>query len=182
MGDLGSSPGLEKSPGERNGYPLQCSCLENLTDRGAWWATVHGVPKIWTHKRLTLILWLSQTSLPVCLPSSGWGNLWKSGLPLVSDRTFPSPAHVLQPACWDPTSFLLSILLPSFTLITFHLYWEWISPLLQPLCMTSSFPHQNKCSWRQLIEHTLSCIFAEDLKTLRISWRCSLASAVHLFC
>ena len=35
-GDLGSIPGLGKSPGERNGYPLQCSCLENSMDRGAW--------------------------------------------------------------------------------------------------------------------------------------------------
>ena len=33
------------SPGERNGNPLQYSCLENSTDRGAWWATVHGITK-----------------------------------------------------------------------------------------------------------------------------------------
>ena len=43
-GDLGSIPGL-RSPGEGNGYPLQYSCLENSMDRGAWWATVHGVTK-----------------------------------------------------------------------------------------------------------------------------------------
>ena len=36
-------PGLGRSPGEGNGNPLQCSCLENPMDRGAWWATVHGV-------------------------------------------------------------------------------------------------------------------------------------------
>ena len=41
----GSIPGLERSPGEGNGYPLQYSCLENSMDRGAWWATVHGVTK-----------------------------------------------------------------------------------------------------------------------------------------
>ena len=35
-GDLGSIPGLGRSPGERNGSPLQCSCLENPMDRGAW--------------------------------------------------------------------------------------------------------------------------------------------------
>ena len=40
--DPGSIPGLGRSPGERNGNPLQCSCLENSTDRGVWWATVHG--------------------------------------------------------------------------------------------------------------------------------------------
>ena len=44
-GDLGSIPGLGRSPGEGNGNPLQYSCLENPTDRGAWQATVHGVPK-----------------------------------------------------------------------------------------------------------------------------------------
>ena len=44
-GDLGSIPGLGRSPGEGNGNPLQYSCLENPMDRGAWWATVHGVLK-----------------------------------------------------------------------------------------------------------------------------------------
>ena len=44
-GDPGSIPGLGKSPGEGNGNPLQYSCLENSMDRGAWWATVHGVAK-----------------------------------------------------------------------------------------------------------------------------------------
>ena len=46
-GDPGSIPGLGRSPGEGNGYPLQYSCLENSMDRGAWWATVHGVTKSW---------------------------------------------------------------------------------------------------------------------------------------
>ena len=41
-GDVDSIPGPGKSPGEGNGNPLQCSCLENPMDRGAWWATVHG--------------------------------------------------------------------------------------------------------------------------------------------
>ena len=44
-GDLGLIPGSERSPGEGNGNPLQYSCLENPMDRGAWWATVHGVAK-----------------------------------------------------------------------------------------------------------------------------------------
>ena len=42
-GDLGSIPGLERSPGDGNGNPLQYSCLENPVDRGAWWAAAHGV-------------------------------------------------------------------------------------------------------------------------------------------
>ena len=44
-GDPGSVPALERSHGEGNGYLLQCSSLENPMDRGAWWATVHGVAK-----------------------------------------------------------------------------------------------------------------------------------------
>ena len=44
-GDMGLSPGLGRYPGERNGNPLQYSCLGNSMDRGAWWATVHGVAK-----------------------------------------------------------------------------------------------------------------------------------------
>ena len=41
-GDPGSISESGRSPGEGNGYPLQYSCLENFTDRRAWWATVHG--------------------------------------------------------------------------------------------------------------------------------------------
>ena len=48
-GDLGSIPGSGRCPGEGNGYPLQYplqySCLENSTDRGAWQAIVHGITK-----------------------------------------------------------------------------------------------------------------------------------------
>ena len=47
-GDPGSIPGLGKSPGEGNGNPLQY-CLENSMDRGAWWASVHGIAKSQTY-------------------------------------------------------------------------------------------------------------------------------------
>ena len=43
--DAGSIPESGRCPGEGNGNPLQYSCLGNLRDRGAWWATVHGVTK-----------------------------------------------------------------------------------------------------------------------------------------
>ena len=46
-GDLGSIPGSERSSGKGNGNLLQYSCLENPMDRGAWWATVHWVAKIY---------------------------------------------------------------------------------------------------------------------------------------
>ena len=47
-GDLGSVPGLRRSPGEGNGNLLQYSCLEKPMDRGAWWNIVHGLAKSWT--------------------------------------------------------------------------------------------------------------------------------------
>ena len=52
------SLGQEESPGEGNGNPLQHSCLEKPTNRGAWQATVHGVAKSWTQtEQLTLSLY-----------------------------------------------------------------------------------------------------------------------------
>ena len=67
-GDLGSIPGSWRCPGEGNGYPLQYSCLENSMDRGARWATVHGVAKSQTqHFHFTF------------MPSPG-GSLWPSPL------------------------------------------------------------------------------------------------------
>ena len=54
---VGSIPGSGRSPGGGHGNPLQCSCLENPMDRGAWWATVQRVAKSWT--------WLKQLSMHV---------------------------------------------------------------------------------------------------------------------
>ena len=51
-GSAGLIPGSRKSPGEGNGNPLQYSCLENPMDRGAWWATVHGIAKSQTRLRV----------------------------------------------------------------------------------------------------------------------------------
>ena len=56
VGDQCSVPGLGRSPGEGNGYPLRYSCLENCMDRGAWWGTVHGSD---TTEWLTLLLSLA---------------------------------------------------------------------------------------------------------------------------
>ena len=47
-GGMNSDPGWGRSPGGGNGNPLQYSCLGNPIDRGACWATVHGVAKSWT--------------------------------------------------------------------------------------------------------------------------------------
>ena len=58
-GDLVSIPALGRSPGGEHGNPLQYSCLEKPMDRGAWWATVHGVTK-----SRTGLKWLSMHSHP----------------------------------------------------------------------------------------------------------------------
>ena len=44
--DLGSIPGLGRSPGGGHGNPLQYSCLDKTVDRGAWWVTVHAVSRV----------------------------------------------------------------------------------------------------------------------------------------
>ena len=51
--DLGSIPGSVRFLGEQNGYPIQCSCLENSVDRGALWVIVRGVAESDTTEQLT---------------------------------------------------------------------------------------------------------------------------------
>ena len=63
-GDLGSIPALGRSPGEGNGYPLQCSCLENSMDRGAWRVTAHGITKSWP--QLSDFHFIEVKALKVC--------------------------------------------------------------------------------------------------------------------
>ena len=95
--DLGSISGLGRSPGEGNGNPLQYSSLENLMDRGAWQATVHGVAKSRT--------WLSNEAHRHA--TMFWAHLqvlrterWLNPLWFPSDL-LPFPTQLLQP-CWPP--------------------------------------------------------------------------------
>ena len=76
--DTSSIPGSGRSPGRESGYPLQYSCLENPMDRGAWWATVHGVSKSQTR--------LKQVSMHTCERGLLWPNTTTARVTLL-DRT-----------------------------------------------------------------------------------------------
>ena len=106
VGDLSSIPGLGRSPGERNGYLFQYSCLENSRDRGAWRATAHSISKS-PNRTERLSLWLLQlnsslsslNSLP-CLPSPSLPPSFKVSAILVAywQQIFwnlPALAHIL---------------------------------------------------------------------------------------
>ena len=101
IGDLGLIPGLRRSSGEGNGYPLQYSCLENSMDREDWWGTVNGSQsQTWwvTNAFYTVYLgvWVySSLRCLKCHVRKSWGWTWGGkasfNLPLASHR-----------ACWHP--------------------------------------------------------------------------------
>ena len=81
-----SIPGRGRPPGEWNGTPFQYSCLENSMDRGAWWATVHGIARVW-HVLATkppTTTWL-QGCLHSFLGCLGWPSAEPKGLVLGVD-------------------------------------------------------------------------------------------------
>ena len=110
--------------GEKNGNPLQCSCLENPRDRGAWWASVYGVTQSRTQlKRLSSSSSSSSTVSPVPfiedavfallyilasfvknkVPIGSWDYFWAFCLvPLVYISVF-----VPVPYCLDDCSFVV---------------------------------------------------------------------------
>ena len=74
--DPGSVPGLGRSSGEGNGYLLQYSCMQNSTDRGAWWATVRVVTERQTGLTLSLFIHLN-TATNTSYPGDVDMVLWK---------------------------------------------------------------------------------------------------------
>ena len=73
-GDMGSIPGLGRPSGEGNGNSLQYSCLGNPMDRGAWWATVHGVAKCQTRQKQLSMRTRSPSHKPwTRSPRLAWG-------------------------------------------------------------------------------------------------------------
>ena len=63
-GDPGLIPGLGRTHGEGNSYPLQYCCLQNFMDRGAWWTMVQRVTESDTTERLTLSLSQGDHTMP----------------------------------------------------------------------------------------------------------------------
>ena len=82
-GKCGSSefdPGSGRSPGEGNGNPLHSSCLENPMDRGAWWATAHGIAESNTAERLTLLQKYKRWALYINMGKLKLEDLGRSGI------------------------------------------------------------------------------------------------------
>ena len=73
--DVSLIPGLGRSPGGENGNPLQYSCLESPTNRGAWWATGHRVAKSQTQlERLNMHAHRQEIHMPALLSNAGWSR------------------------------------------------------------------------------------------------------------
>ena len=97
--------------GERNGNPLQCSCLESPRDRGAWWAAVHGVAQSWTRLK-----WRSSSSSSMGCSSLvesiqalfNCSHCWASPIVLFISREIPflKKPHILELWFFFPNSLL----------------------------------------------------------------------------
>ena len=114
VGDLGSIPGLERSPGEENGTPLQYSCVENSMDRGAWQAIVHGVAK-------------SQTRLSNFTSSDNYSDLPKS----IIFFLFTSKKYMCKKLC---EAYMSKLVLPHLKIkieqvgkmIKYNVYYKYL--------------------------------------------------------
>ena len=129
-GDLGSIPGLGRSPREGNSNPLQYSCLGNPTDRGAtellwsyWWATVHGVEKSQIWQQLSIpgadsLLGVTQTPFPLYLQNY-LSALRNNDLPSTMNS---SGGTIRQASLWS-LSYELWAYEPS---LAHSLPWLWV--------------------------------------------------------
>ena len=126
--------------GEGNGNPLQCSCLENPRDGGAWWASVYGVAPIWTQLKR-----LSSSSSNACLKSDF--SLVHKSCPLSTTiiLNFCAPHRTLTIQLLNPLSLLKTKRNAShYTGIFCHLP-------ISPGRLLSSFPesfHLSCYNWR----------------------------------
>ena len=137
VGDLGLIPGLGRFPGEENGYPLQYSCLENSTDRGARWATVHGVAKspMWLNDQHSLSEAQEMVAVIIRLairfsirfyrkPNQlfSWPNILNCLFtPLISTIKSLIDLHRLPPSPGPPSTHTYIQLLPEYLFCLFSL-------------------------------------------------------------
>ena len=82
-------PGLGRSPGERNGSPLQCSGLENSMDRGVWEAIVHGVTKSQTRLSDFTFTFSWTVEAREDIGNAGWANSWRLWGPVGELEVYP---------------------------------------------------------------------------------------------
>ena len=85
---------VKSSEGEGNGTPLQCSCLENPMDRGAWWAAVHGVARV-GHD------WATSLSLFTCMH---WRRKWQP-TPVFLPGESQGPGSLVGCRLWGRTEW-----------------------------------------------------------------------------
>ena len=113
-GDLCFIYGLGRSPGGENGNPLQYSCLENPIDRGAWWATIHGVEKE-SHMTKHACIWdlSSLTRDWTCTPCTGSWNLnhWTAKEVPLFQNSFHTSYLAWCPSMYNTLSVLMAFLL-----------------------------------------------------------------------
>ena len=118
--DVGSIPGLGITLGEGNGNPLQYSCLEDPTERGAWWATVHGVSQSQTSE------WLSIFTMSLCLGLSISCARWVRNELMMIEETVRRKGN----SCWT---------LPVQSLCHFQLFaTPWTTASQASLSITNS--------------------------------------------
>ena len=144
--DMGSMPGLGRSPGEGNNNPLQYSCLENPMNRGAWRATVHGVAKSRT--------WLSEHTAHKSSIRHIWGHKETQPSDLACTQaqdiliTYGIPSTVLN--LWSSSS-------PSIFTINlwgrhYHLFYTSARDSLVLLQLSSkyNFSYDPQLGWKYL--------------------------------
>ena len=124
-GDVGSIPGSGRSPGEGNGNPLQCLCLGNPTNRGAWRATIHMVTN-----ELDMTEQLKTITITIIASDSSGSN---------------NALDTIAPISWNniQMSSLFSLL---FLRLEYYLYWntyllrQYFSNVLSGVLVISMFP------------------------------------------
>ena len=169
--DMGLIHGLGSSPGVGNGNSLQCSCLENSMDRGAWQATVHGVTKSW--------IWLSTYAHscddPVRDTTVGsvlvvvWGGL---GRPYASTPV-PLGSVIVYSAKDLGVRLRLRDLSRNKVLFLFHFYWLQIRGRIcyQSLYITLAFICMSSYSVLWTVLHRiLSDFTGKEMEAQAGSW------------